>query len=504
MPYVEIDVDGVTKKFEPDPSYWNLPMDKRAAAIATIGEQYREMAKQQQQTSQQGVDEAGFTPPTLSDANAVSGPAKDELKYRSSFLPLGKTKSGDVVPAIPQFLEGPRQTVMDLLEGKRTADQITGKEIFELGGLLANPSAAAGSGKAIAAVAAGKTPPATPSVETAGALRTIAKNAETGFADNSIEKPNVLTTPELKQQSQAAYKAADDAGIQIKPDAFRNMVASILPEVKKAGFDKDIQPAAAAALRRLGTEIENGSAPTLSELDILRQVAKGAASKPDANERRISRIITGKMDDFVSNLKPEDLISGDSEAGNAALLQARQLWTQYIKGDKIDQLFEKAANNSSNYSAGGYELALRNQFKALANNPNRMRQFSADEQDAIKNVVRGDLTQNTMTKLGKFSPTAGFFGALVSGEIALQALTNPKLLLIPGIAGIAKFYAGKLREGRANAVSELVRGGKPMADYQSALATQRASEGNTFGSAIQRGGLTGLGTFGGLNSRFGQ
>lgn len=66
-------------------------------------------------------------------------PAQDqsEIVTRGDILPLGRTRGGDLVPALPQFIEGPRQTIMDLLDGKRTAKDLSGKEIFELGELFA-------------------------------------------------------------------------------------------------------------------------------------------------------------------------------------------------------------------------------------------------------------------------------------------------------------------------------------------------------------------------------
>lgn len=441
-------------------------------------------------------------PQTISDSQINMGPEPDTLKTRSIFLPIGKTQSGEIVPALPQLLEGPRKTITDLIEGKRGAGDITGKEIFDLGSLFAGASPAAGSGKAIAEVAGlakNKAPGAATkvseptSVETAGIGRTIAKNVEDTISGKGAtsEKPQVLSTPEIRAQSDALYKAADASGIVIKNDTFGNLVGDIQRTMARQGFDKDIQPKAAAALRRLQSDVEDGANPTLSQMDILRQVARGAATSADSNERRISRIIVSKIDDFMGALTPNDVIGGDTANGPQFLTQARQLWAQKAKGEQIDQLFEKALNTAPNYSASGFENALKNQFKTLANNPNRMRQFTPDEQSAILDVVRGGDAQSAMRKLGKFSPNAGFFSMLLTGEIAAHALENPTLLAIPVIGGIARAFATARTNKAATNVSELVRGGRAMADYQKAQAAQKAQEANTFGSAIQRGGLFG-------------
>ena len=486
MAFIEIDGIG---KVEPDASFFQMAPHEQARAVDDFVKQYQ--ARQQAQQPPEAN--------TLTDANAVSGPAPDELAFRGDFLPVGKTKSGDIVPALPKFLEGPRQTIMDLIEGKRTADQISGKEVFDLGGLFAGASPAAGSGKAIAQAAGrgkNKLPGAAPvvtepvGVETAGMARTIAKNVGDIFQNKTQEKPDVLSTPEIKAASQALYKAADESGIVIKNETFRSLAGDIITSVRREGFDKDIQPKVAAALRRFQSDVESGANPTLSQMDILRQVVRGAATSADSNERRIARTVIGKIDGFMRGLTPNDVIGGDTANGPQLLAGARQLWSQKAKGEQIDEMFNKALNNTPNYNASGFENALKNQFKSLANNPNRMRQFDAQEQEAILNVVRGDDTQAAMRKLGKFSPTAGFFAGVLSGEIALHALENPKLLAVPIIGGIARAIATARTNSAATKVSEMVRGGPAFKAYLEELAAQRAGEANTFGSALQRSAPT--------------
>lgn len=85
----------------------------------------------------------------------------DEVVKRGTILPMGKTRGGELVPALPEIIEGPRKTIMDLLEGKRTAQDISGKEIFELGGLFAGGGGATGTTRGIARAAGrGKPEPA--------------------------------------------------------------------------------------------------------------------------------------------------------------------------------------------------------------------------------------------------------------------------------------------------------------------------------------------------------
>lgn len=417
---------------------------------------------------------ANFPDDTSKDAirNAMrakfgGGPAKDvaqkvqsqsggeDLAYRGSILPVGKTKEGKIVPAMPQFAVDFMKAVKS---GVDTGD-LTPKQALDIASIV-SPDAKVG-------------------LEALG---------EAGSALRGLKKPEIPATQELKAQSTAAYNATKQAGVQIKPEAFRSMVSDIIPDIKQAGFDKDIQPQAAAALRRLQSEIELGSSPTLPELDILRQVAGSAAQSPSANERRISRIITSKMDDFLDNLKSEDVSGGDTAGSVQSLKTARELWRRQAKSNEIDELFEKAALRAPGTPAEGFEGQVRKQFKALSENPKRLRKFSADEQEAIKQIATGGKMQNALTKIGKFSPTAGFFSAALSGGIAADALQRPELLAVPALGGIARWAAGKLRLARANKLKEMVRGGKAAANYfnQRSNLTGRALD-SAYGAAVRPG-----------------
>lgn len=381
----------------------------------------------------------------------------DDLAYRSSILPLGKTKEGNIVPAIP----GAIKSLIDL------------PQQFISAGAAGPPGSREVTEAAIA-----------PAAETA-----LAASPTPAAARLALPTAEKFTTEDLHAAGTAAYKAAENSGIQIKPEAFRNMVSHLIPELKSQGFDKDIQTKAAAAVRRLAEELRAMSPKTetqaetkmvdgkrvvtglkeiekpappmsISEFDTIRKVAQAGAKAIEPDDRRVAGIIKGAMDDFLAGLTKDDVIGGDVKGGTEALTQARELWSRYSKSSEIDRLFENAALDAPNFNAAGYENALRNQFKSLAKNQNRLRKYSAEEQAAIKAVAKGSKLQTVMTKLGKFSPTAGFFSGVLTGEIALHAAANPALLAIPGIGAVARFAATRMRSAVAERARTVVAGGK--------------------------------------------
>ena len=155
--------------------------------------------------------------PVLAGIDAPA-PEGDELATRGAILPFGRTESGEAVLALPEFLEGPRRTIVDLIEGKRQASEITGKEIFDLGFALAGPmSPAAGSGRAIARNAGrGKTQPAanapTPRQDALQAADRIGVTVPVAAAsDSSIIKGTAGALKEIPLVGQPLVQASEKA-----------------------------------------------------------------------------------------------------------------------------------------------------------------------------------------------------------------------------------------------------------------------------------------------------
>lgn len=269
------------------------------------------------------------------------------------------------------------------------------------------------------------------------------------------EASTVPTRESLAAQSSAAYKAADDAGVVFKDTGFKDFVLDVSSAAKNAGIDKTIHPNASAALTRLVDEV--GKNPTLSEMEILRRVVKGAAASKEPDERRIAQIMVKKLDDYVTNAGANDILAGDKK-GVDSLTQARALWTKVSKSDTIDDILERAELKSTFFTGSGKENALRSEFRALALDKDKMRMFNKEEQDAIKAVSAGSATSNVLRFFGKLAPTgvvsasgAGGLGYLMGDALGAVAL--------PIVGAGARYGATKMTENAAQRASDLMRSG---------------------------------------------
>src|SRR6185312_6345977 len=107
---------------------------------------------------------------------------------------------------------------------------------------------------------------------------------------------------------------------------------------------------------------------TLQGMDIQRRIAGIASGSADKTERTAARIVRDGIDDFITNLQPAQLRGPVDQAAIDAIPQARDLASRSFKAQQLQDIIDKAANNSTGFSQSGYENALRNGFRKLLNN----------------------------------------------------------------------------------------------------------------------------------------
>lgn len=478
-----LNIDGVGK-VEIDDGFLKLSPDQQAIEVDAIAAQIRGDAP--------AVADRPMNAEEQSTLAAIqgAGPRQDTLAKRGSVAPVGVTKEGDVTLALPGLLEGPRQTIMDLIEGRRTADQITGKEIFELGGLFAGAPAGgpAGTGAGIARAAAereamaSRPPPlprdsaTTPAPGAAAAApeptpAPVAAAVPETVAPEPVIPPSA-TTEEFRAGAKSFYKKMEDAGVTIAPKATRQLADEVNAAVAKVAYDKDLHPNATIALKRINDIADQPL--SFQKLDILRQIAKEAGASPKAGERKVSEVIIDKIDDLVGKLTDKDVTAGDAKAAAESIFQARHLWSKVAKLDQVADLVERARISASSFSGSGFENALRTEFRAFSKNKAKMRTLTEGEQKAVKRVATGGnpaSPANAARAGGKLAPTGIVSASLSSG---LGATIGTALGVGPfagaaattGLGFTARALATKLTQRHVDQLESIIRngGGSPSAN----------------------------------------
>lgn len=316
------------------------------------------------------------TPPSDGPATATTAETDSgsELAARGEFLPRGVTKEGEGVFAIPGFAARPIQTVMDILTGKKTVEDVTPGELLELGGLFVGPGgipsrtaatkAVPGTGRAareagervgveVPPVVASDIPGAATAGQAAanvpiagaplvrGSQRAIDQLGEAvervqgGFGQRFSEEQANIAGGRLKAglETQITQKTRD------RVDTAWNGVRGLTDPRVKSPLDKTVAVADEIDLSRRGARIDESSA--------VKRVLN-AITDPDGlsfSDMHFLRRSIGELLDNPSRL-PADISVAELKRIYGGLTDDLRVAARAAGGEKAVREFDKAANLS--------------------------------------------------------------------------------------------------------------------------------------------------------------
>jgi len=276
---------------------------------------------------------------------------------------------------------------------------------------------------------------------TAG-LRTTAKSAETVSAES------------LAAESSNLFQKAKESGITFDKDNFANTAKSFGSDLREEGYTPKSYPKIESVL----DEMQNIATPKdFTELKSIRKMIQGAQKSTDAEERRLATILKDKFDDYVVNA-PEGFIKTGSKEGLDAWKSARDSYSKLKKAEMFTDMLENAEiEGRTRYTNAGPEHSLARQLTALVKNDKKMRMFTADEQQAIRDAAKGGSAQNILKVMGKFAPT-GVVSAMFSTMLGAVA---PKIVIpAAAVSTVAKKVAAQQRMQDVNNLADMMRLGR--------------------------------------------
>jgi hypothetical protein len=318
---------------------------------------------------------------------------------------------------------------------------------------------------------------------TGGVLGGVGSLAANRAAASALRR-GAPTKEALKKSAHEAYDAADAAGLVVSQSSFSRAVSDIADAAVDAGIDKTIHPRATAALARLEEAL--GKQPTLSELEILRRVLKGAAASPEADERRIADLMIDGLDDYVGNLSHMDVVAGDPLKASSEITRARDLWSRLRKTEMIEDAVTKAERRAASTGSGGnLDNAIRQNIRAILDNPKKARGFTKEERELMESVVKGGPVQNMLRLLGKLSPGGNGLMTMLHGTagIATGGATLP--LMMAG--AVSKGLADRMTPQRIQSLLTATRSGGAPTPGAHLTAAQRVLLESAVMSAAQQG-----------------
>jgi hypothetical protein len=224
-----------------------------------------------------------------------------------------------------------------------------------------------------------------------GTLRYAQRNAQRGI------EANIPTTQELRDQAGEMYRAAEARGVNASPDQTQTLATTLRQvladdgRISPGGHISEVYPRAREAIRLTDDYAGNPMTPT--QLQTVRRVITDAGRAPEADERRLGRLLTEAFDDWAAPIAPE-------------LPAARNVASRYLNAETLEEARELAGARSGQFTGSGFENALRTEYRALDRAGVRGREhFPPEVQRAVEAVSRGTPASNFARNVGRFAPT---------------------------------------------------------------------------------------------------
>lgn len=273
---------------------------------------------------------------------------------------------------------------------------------------------------------------------------------------------------ELEAAKNAAYQAADNAGVRFTQQAADRLASAT--DRRAIGFHPSLEPRTAAASADIAAI--RGTTPTLSEVEDLRKIASRAGNTISGEERLMSGRLTQQIDDFFGSATPADVVSGNPSQAVGLLREARANTAAMKRSDLIDDAMSRAtARAEASHSGMNVDNAIRQRLASLLANPKAMRGFNDAEREAIRSVVRGEASNNALRTAGNLLGGGGGLGMLASGGAGAALgtlLAGPVGGAIGGAIGagggrVMKGMANRSTEKGTEALAALIRARSPSA-----------------------------------------
>jgi len=288
----------------------------------------------------------------------------------------------------------------------------------------------------------------------AGMGASMVAGGAAGKAGGMLEpKTPQFSIPEVRARATANYAKMDEQGIMLKPTSTQGLVSDMRASLKKENY----LPANAPQVENVLKEFEKISKQpmTFSSLDQMRSLAGSLAGEGTPNLKRLSKVMTESVDDYISALNGRDVSAGAAGIDDAvkSVMSARKDWRAASKAQVIQDLFDVAETRALKPEVSEAKI-IRDKLTSLLENKNKANMFTTAEKNAMKAVINGGPIDTLASFVGRFNPMRPF-GAASSGGGGLIAQDPTVGLGLAGAGFITDTAQGVLKR---RATRDLIQG----------------------------------------------
>lgn len=282
------------------------------------------------------------------------------------------------------------------------------------------------------------------------------------------------TIGELKAAASASYNSPEVKGLVVQGQAVKDLSASIQTELNKIGIDENLAPKTFGILAKLDNA-PPGAMATGDNINSMRRIFGNAASSVDATERKAAKQAIDAIDNFVPNLAPKDVISGDAAGAAAKWAEARANFAAAARSESIDKKtiqaeLRAAASNSGQNVAN----TVRQRMADILLKPAELRGYTMAERAQMEKIVRGTTTGNALRFTGNLLGGGGGLGAITTAAVGGLATGGPGAVA-PVVGFALKQLSNRMTLKQAEVLSEAVRSRAPLAKSMAAFGQKAAA-----------------------------
>lgn len=322
-------------------------------------------------------------------------------------------------------------------------------------GLLAASTKIGGSAPVSSAVAKSGKAAGTLTKPVARAAGNATKNIKTGIQSRGADALDDAAQA-IKARSSDAYARMRETGAVFKPEAAEKIIKKIETDFLADGkLNPRLHDKVLGLMDDFKAEAAAGDV-SLESLDQWRQLFGEVAGNftDKVNARKASKIMNS-LDEAIGAINEKDIASGSKEAIDA-LKFGRQEWARQSKFNRISEIVKKSEGDA-NY--------LKRELKKLADNPKKIRGFTAKELEALREASKLSTGEGILKMLGKFgldfggSRLGSGVGAVV-GSVAGGAATGGLGAVAAPVIGTAARQGQKyIARGKAENLLKIIEGG---------------------------------------------
>jgi len=229
---------------------------------------------------------------------------------------------------------------------------------------------------------------------------------------------NAPSHEELVLESKNLFDKAKSSGVQFDTNKFADSMFNIGKNLRSEGYTPKAYPGIASVLEEM-TNVQNPK--DFTELQSIRKMIQNQQASTDPQTRRLASALKDDFDNYVLKA-PQDHFTTGTQQGTQDWADARNSYSRVKKSEIFDDMMSRAELDQSKYTQSGAENSLAAQLRQLAKNDKKMRTFTPEEQDAIRDAAKGGTVQNMLKFYGRFAPHGPVSAIFSGGATAYEPL----------------------------------------------------------------------------------